>query len=259
MKEEPVSEYPMRINKYLARKGIATRRDADELITRERVLINGRIAGLGDKVLETDDVEVRASKRSTKEGVSGLKKNFYYAYNKPRGITTPQRQSRENENDDDDTDDGQDLPSEVAAQGLFPVGRLDKGSHGLMILTNDGRITDRLLNPDKAHEKEYVVKTKLPLRESFRKHMEEGVDIEGYLTKPATVELRGDTTFAITLTEGKKHQIRRMVVSMHNEVVDLKRSRILNIKLGTLKAGELRAIEGKELETFLQSLGLVGG
>ncbi|MDB5244947.1 MAG: rsuA [Parcubacteria group bacterium] len=245
----------MRINKYLARQGIATRRDADELITRERVLINGRIAGLGDKVLETDSVEVRASKRSTKEGVQGLKKNYYFAYNKPRGITTPQRGS----DTEDDESDMQNLPEEVASLGLFPVGRLDKGSHGLMILTNDGRITDRLLNPDKAHEKEYVVKTKLPLRDSFRKHMEEGVDIEGYLTKPAKVELRGDTSFAITLTEGKKHQIRRMVVAMHNEVLDLKRSRILNIKLGPLKAGELRPIEGKELETFLQSLALAAG
>ncbi|MEO6536632.1 MAG: pseudouridine synthase [Candidatus Paceibacterota bacterium] len=252
----PENEYPMRINKYLARQGIATRRDADELITRERVLINGRIAALGDRVLETDHVEVRASKRSTKEGVQGLKKHYYFAYNKPRGITTPQRQS--NGNDDED-DDMQDLPEEVAQFGLFPVGRLDKGSHGLMILTNDGRITDRLLNPEKAHEKEYVVKTKLPLRESFRKHMEEGVDIEGYLTKPAKVELRGDTSFAITLTEGKKHQIRRMVVAMHNEVVDLKRSRILNIKLGTLKAGELRAIEDKELQTFLTTLSLAAG
>ncbi|CAN5698606.1 hypothetical protein BH11PAT2_BH11PAT2_05190 [soil metagenome] len=256
MKEEVVSEYPMRINKYLARQGIATRRDADELITRERVLINGRIAGLGDKVLETDSVEVRASKRSTKEGVQGLKKHYYFAYNKPRGKTTPQRGVRDT--DDDDAEDMQNLPKEVADLGLFPVGRLDKGSHGLMILTNDGRITDRLLNPDKAHDKEYVVKTKLPLRDSFRAHMEEGVDIEGYLTKPAKVELRGDTTFAITLTEGKKHQIRRMVVAMHNEVLDLKRSRILNIKLGTLKAGELRPIEGKELEDFLKSLALVG-
>ncbi len=246
----------MRINKYLARQGIATRRDADELISRERVLINGRIAGLGDKVLETDNVEVRASKRSTKEGVQGLKKHYYFAYNKPRGITTPQRGGNDS---DDDESDMQNLPDEVSQLGLFPVGRLDKGSHGLMILTNDGRITDRLLNPEKAHEKEYVVKTKLPLRDSFRKHMEEGVDIEGYLTKPAQVELRGDTTFAITLTEGKKHQIRRMVVAMHNEVLDLKRSRILNIKLGTLKAGELRAIEGKELSTFLTSLGLAAG
>jgi 23S rRNA pseudouridine2604 synthase len=256
MKEETASEYPMRINKYLARKGIATRRDADELITRERVLINGRIAGLGDKVLETDSVEVRASKRSTKEGVQGLKKHYYFAYNKPRGITTPQRGAKDT---DDDESDMQNLPEEVASLGLFPVGRLDKGSHGLMILTNDGRITDRLLNPEKAHEKEYVVKTKLPLRDSFRTHMEEGVDIEGYLTKPAEVELRGDTTFAITLTEGKKHQIRRMVVAMHNEVLDLKRSRILNIKLGSLKAGELRPIEGQELQTFLTSLSLAAG
>ncbi|MES2225205.1 MAG: pseudouridine synthase [Patescibacteria group bacterium] len=251
MKERtaPESEYPMRINKYLARKGIATRRDADELIARERVLVNGRVAGLGDKVLESDIVEVRASARGSKHAP---KQNKYYAYNKPRGAITMQRQGSE----DDDSDAGPDLPQEVAGEGLFPVGRLDKGSHGLMILTNDGRITDRLLNPDKAHDKEYLVRTKLPLRDSFAKHMEAGVDIEGYITRPAKVEVRGENSFSITLTEGKKHQIRRMVVAMHNEVVDLKRTRILNIKLGSLKASELRSIEGAELATFLDLLGL---
>jgi 23S rRNA pseudouridine2604 synthase len=136
------------------------------------------------------------------------------------------------------------------------VGRLDKDSHGLIILTNDGRITDRLLNPNAAHDKEYIVKTKYPLRDSFRTHMEAGVDIEGYMTKPAKVKILGEKSFAITLTEGKKHQVRRMVVAMHNEVEDLKRSRVLNIKIGKLNAGDFRTIEGEELKEFLKALGL---
>lgn len=240
--EHEESEYPMRLNKYLARKGIATRRDADVLIEKGRVLVNGKKAQVGMKVSETDSVEVGKSGRS-------VKKLFYIAYHKPRGVITHSPQ--EGEDDIVST-----LPRELRTMGLFPVGRLDKDSYGLIILTNDGRITDRLLNPSAAHDKEYLVKTKLPLRDSFRTHMEAGVDIEGYQTKPAKVRITGEKSFAITLTEGKKHQIRRMVVAMHNEVVDLKRTRILNIRLGTLKGGQARSIDGEELQAFLESIGL---
>ena len=231
----------MRLNKYLAARGYATRRDADELITRGRILVNGRVAELGEKINADDVVEVRQGKRS-KKGY------LYYAYNKPRGVVS--HSPTEGEKDIRDS-----LPK-LAEEGVFPVGRLDKDSHGLIILTNDGRITDRLLNPDREHDKEYVVRTKLPLRSSFKKHMEAGVLIEGYQTRPAKVRVLGEKTFSITLTEGKKHQVRRMVVAMHNEVEDLKRSRILNIRLGNLKKGELRAIEGEELSEFLARLGL---
>jgi len=238
MQEE--NTFPMRINKYLALQGISTRRGADELIEKRRITLNGRIAVLGDKVQEGDRVEIISGKRP--------QKYLYFAYNKPRGVITHSPQGEETSIDE--------AVPELSAQGVFPVGRLDKDSHGLIILTNDGRITDRLLNPNTEHEKEYVVKTKLPLRDSFEKHMEAGVDIEGYQTKPTKVQILGEKTFAITLTEGKKHQVRRMVVAMHNEVTDLKRTRVLNIKLGKLNAGEFRAIEGKELETFLKELGL---
>ena len=236
------SEYPMRINKYLARKGIATRRAGDELVAKERVLINGRIAAIGDKVLETDEVTVRSSR--------GPKKKFlYFAFNKPRGVITHSPQGEEIEIKET-------LPKEFQGKGLFPVGRLDKDSHGLLILTNDGRVTDRLLNPNRDHEKEYVVRSKLMLRPSFKKHMEDGVDIEGYRTMPTRVKMLSERTFSIALKEGKKHQIRRMVVALHNEVDDLQRVRILNIKLGTLKKGGVRAIEGNTLHEFLVSLGL---
>ncbi len=236
-------EYPMRINKYLARKGLATRKAADELIIKERVLINGAIATLGDRVLETDEVSIRA-------GRGPKQQHFYYAYNKPRGVITHSPQGEEIEVQET-------LPTEAKEKGLFPVGRLDKDSHGLLLLTNDGRITDRLLSPGRAHEKEYAVRVKFPLRASFKTNMEAGVDIEGYQTLPAKIKGMGEKSFSIVLTEGKKHQIRRMVVAMHNEVDDLKRVRILNIKIGTLGKGALREIVGAEQQEFLKLLGLV--
>jgi 23S rRNA pseudouridine2604 synthase len=212
----------MRINKYLADKKISTRRGADELIKEKKVFINGKLAVLGSQVNETDIVEVRGAKE---------KEYKYFAYNKPIGIET--NSPREN---------------------LFPLGRLDKASHGLLILTNDGRITDQLLNPKYFHEKEYVVKTSNKLRSSFKQKMEAGVNIEGYLTKKCKVQIINDFTFRIILTEGKKHQIRRMCSALFQEVADLKREKIMNIKLGNLKPNTFREIKDAELSLFLKSL-----
>lgn len=229
----------MRINKFLAREGHATRRGADDLIRSGRVLLNGRVARLGDKVESGDDVSVKQPKR--KRG------HRYVAYHKPRGVVT--HSAHEGDSDIADV-----IPPEL--EGLFPVGRLDKDSYGLIILTDDGRITERLLSPEAEHEKEYAVRTKNRLRSNFKERMEEGVFIEGYRTKPCRVRVTGEHSFTITLIEGKKHQIRRMVVALFNEVDDLKRIRIMNIRMGPLKAGEFRAIEGPELAEFLSALGL---
>ena len=226
----------MRINKYLAHKGIATRREADLLIEKGLVFVNGKKAELGQSVEETDKVEVRNRKQ---------KEYVYLAYNKPTGIVTHSSQY-----------DEQEIKDVLNIKDVFPVGRLDKNSHGLIILTNDGRITDRLLNPAFEHEKEYEVTTKDRLRSSFKEKMEQGVSIEGYKTKPVKIELLGENKFRITLTEGKRHQIRRMVVALFNEVTGLKRTRVLNIKLKNLKPGEYRPIEGKELKDFLKQLNL---
>lgn len=222
-----MSDFPIRINKYLAQKGYATRRGADVIIEKGIVFINEKKAALGDKVNETDTVRVETPKLMQK-------KYIYLAYNKPKGLAT----------------------EDIKKKGVFPMGRLDKDSHGLIILTNDGRITDRLLNPERSHDKEYLVKTARPLRPSFEKHMSSGVDIGDYVTRPCKVDRISDTSFAITLTEGKKHQIRRMCVALHQDVVDLKRTRIMNIKLGSLKENQNREITGKELLTFLKMLGL---
>ncbi len=240
MTKAPSSTFPMRINKFLAHNGHATRRDADALITKGFVYINGKKAELGDKVQESDEIEVRTrTKRSY----------IYLAFNKPKGVVTLAEARG-------DTDVIAMLPSDLQRLHLFPLGRLDKSSSGLILLTNDGRITDRLLNPDRDHEKTYEVTTKLPLRPSFAEHMAKGVSIEGYRTRPTKVQVISETRFRITLTEGKKHQIRRMVVAMHNEVKDLKRISIMNVKLGSLPAGEYRRLEGKELATFLEALGV---
>lgn len=233
--------YPMRINKYLAQKGHATRREADALVEKKAVLINGRIAQVGDKIEENDVVEVR---RNVRPG-----RYTYLAFNKPVDVDTHQ-EATGSENILDS------LPPEVKQLKLFPIGRLDKASHGLIILTNDGRITDRLLNPDHAHEKTYEVRTKQPLRATFKENMQQGVLIEGYMTRPARVNILGEKAFRIVLTEGKSHQIRRMVSALHNEVADLRRMSIMNIKIGALKAGAFRPIEGDELSEFLHALGL---
>lgn len=223
MTEKIDSKVSVRINKYLALQKISTRRGADELIKAKKVFINGKFAVLGSKVTEKDKVEVKGAEK---------KEYKYFAYNKPAGIETDSPEA-----------------------GLFPLGRLDKASHGLLIVTNDGRITDQLLNPKFAHEKEYVVRTLNRLRSSFKAKMEAGVNIEGYQTKKCKVKIIDENNFRITLTEGKKHQIRRMCSALFQEVADLKRERIMNIKLGTLKKGGLREIKGEELATFLKSIG----
>ncbi|MEI7810016.1 MAG: pseudouridine synthase [bacterium] len=235
-----MDEFPMRINKYLAYKNISTRRGADELIEKGQVFINGKKALLGSKVNETDKVEVRNGKTPTKKLV-------YYAYNKPVNVIT-------HSPSDEEKDIKENIKDKNIPKDIFPIGRLDKNSHGLMILTNDGRITDKLLNPKYVHEKEYTVKTKNKLRSSFKQKMENGVNIEGYITQKCKVIIVNDFTFRIILSEGKKHQIRRMCSALFQEVQDLKRNRIMNIKLGPLKSGGFREITGKELETFLKDI-----
>ncbi len=228
----------IRINKYMAMKGLCSRREADALIKAGRVKLNGRPAVLGDKVGEGDEVTL---------GGGAPKSNLVYvAYNKPVGIVTHSPVEGEQEIND--------ILS--IKEKVYPLGRLDKASHGLIILTNDGRMTDKLLNPKYYHEKEYVVKTLEPLRESTARKLSAGLRIEEDFTKPARVKQLGPNAFSITLTEGKRHQIRRMCAALGLSVLDLKRTRIMNINLGKLKEGEHRYLAGGELSEFLGSLGI---
>jgi 23S rRNA pseudouridine2604 synthase len=235
-------EFPMRINKYLAHRKYSTRRGADALIEAGKVRINGKLAQLGDKVTENDKVVV------DQKAVDDItKKHVYFAFNKPIGVVThsPQR--------------GEKSIEHVSGLGsrVFPIGRLDKDSHGLIILTSDGRVTEALLHPDKEHEKEYRVRVDKPLSEHFFTQMAKGVKIEDYITKKAKLDGEpGSKTFSIIISEGKKHQIRRMVTALGYKVEDLKRTRVANIEIGELKPGEKRQITGKELQAFLKGLGL---
>lgn len=229
--------YPMRINKYLAHKGLATRTGVDELIKSNKILINGVIAKLGDKVKETDKVEVR--------GVHN-KKYIYLAYNKGMGVVSTNPQG----------DEKSIMDNIKMSEKIFPIGRLDKESHGLIILTNDGRVTDRLLSPDKNHEKEYLVKLDRKYTPGFVRNMQEGVNLTDGITKPAKVEEVDDIRFKLTLTEGRNRQIRRMAEKLGFTVRDLQRIRIQNIELDKLPLNSYREIKGDEKAEFLKSIGL---
>ena len=228
-----MEKYPIRINKYLALQKICSRKEADFLIGQKKVKINGRPAVLGDKVQESDKVTVE----------NFNKEMIYLAFNKPEGVLTYSPDKKEL--------DIQKLLGK--GKKLFPIGRLDKDSSGIIVLTNDGRITDRLLNPKYEHEKEYVVQVNQGITADFIKNMAKGVRLDdGYVTKPCTIKRIEKKIFSIVLTEGKKRQIRRMCGALGYGVVKLERTRFLNIKTNGLKPGEFRNIKGAELEEFLR-------
>ena len=232
-------QFPIRINRYLALKGLATRRGADELVSAGLVRLNGEKAKLGDQVKETDTVEVEKGKKSSE------KKLVYIAYYKPRGIITHSPQ------------EGEQAIGDIAGfPGTFPIGRLDKASEGLIILTNDGRITERLLHPRFAHEKEYTVTVREEVLPAVRKILEEGVKSDNEWLKAKKVTLSGAHTLIIVLTQGKKHQIRRMLDGVRLTVEKLVRTRIMGVYVGALKPGKARFLEDKAKKAFLDSLDL---
>lgn len=230
-------EYPIRINRYLFLKNYCSRREADRLIEQGKVFINGTPAVLGQKVTADDAVTL------AKEAANRTYE--YYLYNKPRGIVShnPQR-------DEQSIEDVSGLGTSVS-----PVGRLDKDSHGLMLLTNDGRIVNALLHPDYAHEREYEVCVDKYVKESDLKKFGKGVSIEGYMTKPAGVERIDETSFSLTLTEGKKHQIRRMCAALGYQVVDLKRVRMMHLPLD-VEDGKYRPLSDTEQAALLAIAGV---
>ena len=231
--------YPIRINKYLALNNYSTRVGGDELVKKGLVFINGRKAILGDKVYEDDEVKVN-QKGSKKEYV-------YYAYNKNVNVST-----------NPDTASKDILKVTKFPVRVFTVGRLDKDSHGLILMTNDGRVTDRLLSPQYVHEKEYIVKVEPNFSDKFIELMSKGVHFDKFISRKCKVwrDKNSNNTFHIILTEGKKRQIRRMCEALHHKVVDLKRIRIMNVELGKIMYGEFREIKGEELDELLKALKL---
>lgn len=232
--------FPIRINRYLALKGFATRKGADDLVRAGLVRIDGKKADLGDKVERADQVVevLRDRKRPTKRYV-------YIAYYKPRGIVThsPKR--------------GEKAIGEVTRHpGTFPVGRLDKASEGLMILTNDGRVTERMLHPRFNHEKEYVVTVREHVPAIIKEKLEAGVVSERQKLTAKSVTVTGPNSLTIVLTEGKKHQIRRMLSEVRLTVESLKRVRIMDLYLGSLRPGQSRVLHGVARQSFLESIDL---
>ncbi len=231
----------IRINKYLADQHIASRREADELVRSGRVLVNGTPATLGQRVTAADTVTLTGS----------TPRKTYLAYYKGRGIITHSPASGE-------VDIATRLQQDYGLTHIHPIGRLDKDSEGLMLLSDDGRLTGPLLDPENGHEKEYEVVVDKPLTGMAAKIMAHGVDIEGYRTKPAVVvpHERVQTKFNLIITEGKKHQIRRMCAALGYQVQSLKRVRILHITLGTLKPNQFRKLTKPEIATLLATLGV---
>jgi len=222
-----------RINKYLSEVGFCSRRAADKLIEEGKVTINGDITEIGSKVEEGDQVEVEGQKiiKSTKQ------KNIYLAFNKPTGIvcTTDRRVEPDN------VIDFINYPKRI-----FPIGRLDKPSEGLIFLTNDGDIVNKILRARNNHEKEYIVSVNRPINKDFIQSMSNGVKILDTITKNCFVKQLGQKTFKIILTQGLNRQIRRMCESLGYRVKSLKRIRIMNIKLD-VPTGKYRELTKEEL------------
>ncbi len=222
-----------RINKYLSEAGYCSRRVADKLIQAGKVTINGKIPEIGSKVEEGDQVEVEGQKieKSIKQ------KNIYLAFNKPIGIVCTTDQEVELDNIIDYIK----YPTRI-----FPIGRLDKLSQGLIFLTNDGDIVNKILRARNNHEKEYIVDLNRPINKDFIQRMSNGVEILDTITKNCFVKQLGQKKFKIILTQGLNRQIRRMCESLGYKVKSLKRVRIMNIKLD-VPIGKYREFTNEEL------------
>ncbi|MGG1631728.1 23S rRNA pseudouridine(2604) synthase RluF [Rossellomorea sp. NRS-1567] len=228
----------MRINKYISEAGKASRRGADKLITEGRVTINGKIAKIGDQVNPGDDVKVSGAP------VRVARNNVYIALNKPVGITSTTEKGVK----------GNIVDLVNHPLRIFNIGRLDKDSDGLILLTNDGDIVNEILRAENQHEKEYIVTVDRPISEDFLKQMSEGVKILGTKTLPCKVEQVSKYVFQITLTQGLNRQIRRMCEALGYEVYRLQRTRIMNIQLGNLPVGQWRDLSKKEKARLFQDL-----
>lgn len=221
-----------RINKYLSEIGYCSRRVADKFIEEGRVTINGKIPEMGTKVLEGDEVRVDG------ELVAPPKEDFIYiAFNKPIGIVCTTDVKTEKNNIIDFI---------KHPKRIFPIGRLDKPSEGLIFLTNDGDMVNKILRAGNQHEKEYLVKVNKPLTSEFIEKMGNGIPILGTVTRKCKIKQCSEDEFIITLTEGLNRQIRRMCEYLGYEVKKLKRTRIMSVKLD-LPTGKWRYLTPKEI------------
>ena len=227
-----------RLNKYIADSGYCSRREADRLISEGRVRLDGRVGALGDRVQPGMAVTVDG-KPLTGEG-----EKVYLLLNKPRGIVC--------------TADPREPMNVVDYLGyplrVFPVGRLDKDSEGLLLLTSDGEIVNRMLRAAGGHEKEYEVQVDQPVTPDFVRRMSEGVPILDTVTLPCRVRRTGERSFNIVLVQGLNRQIRRMCEALGFNVTRLRRVRIMNLRLGRLQPGQWRAVTEDELNGLMERL-----
>lgn len=222
----------VRLNKYISESGFCSRREADKLIESGVVTIDGVKATMGTKVLKGQKVKVNGKLISKDEDL------VYIVLNKPVGITCTTEHKVK----------GNIVDFVNHKKRIFPIGRLDKDSQGLILMTNDGDIVNKILRAGNNHEKEYIVTVNKPINEEFVRRMSNGIRILGQVTKKCYVKKEGNNTFRIILTQGLNRQIRRMCEALGYEVVKLKRIRIMNINLGELKIGEWRDLTYKELK-----------
>lgn len=228
----------MRINKFLSAAGIVSRRGADKWIEDGRITINGELAELGSRVNEEDDVRVDG------KPVQLETEHVYIALNKPVGITSTTERHIE----------GNVVDFVNHPLRIFHIGRLDKDSNGLLLLTNDGDIVNEILREEHGHEKEYIVTVDKPITKEFIRKMESGVEILDTVTKPCKVRQLGPRKFNITLTQGLNRQIRRMCSALGYHVRTLQRTRVLNIHLGDLPIGQWRDLTKKERDELFNIL-----
>ena len=234
-------EEGVRLNKFLSEAGAASRRGSDRMIGEGRVTIDGRTAVLGDKVFPGNMVCVDGKE------VERVKEDIILAFYKPAGIT-----STSDPNDEDNVIDFIGYPKRI-----FSIGRLDKDSEGLLLMTNNGDLADRIMRSKNEHEKEYIVRVNKNITDEFISKMSGGVLLDdGRLTKRCFVETLGPREFRIILKQGLNRQIRRMCEQLGYEVKNLKRTRVVNITLGDLKEGRYRDISKKEREELYEHLGL---
>ncbi|QQD20536.1 23S rRNA pseudouridine(2604) synthase RluF [Oceanospirillaceae bacterium ASx5O] len=224
----------IRLNKHISDTGICSRREADEFIEQRRVTVNGQVADNGVQVFPGDEVMVDGKRLRAKPQA------VYLVYNKPVGITCTTDQSVP----------GNIIDAVRYRQRIFPIGRLDKPSEGLILLTNDGDIVNRILRAGNAHEKEYVVTVNRPFDEAFLKRMSGGLPILGTRTLPCKIRRINATTFNIILTQGLNRQIRRMTEFLGYNVTRLIRVRLMNIRLTGLKAGQWRELTRAEMDVI---------
>ena len=228
----------MRINKFISEAGQASRRGADKLITEGRVTINGKRATIGSQVEPGDDVRVNGNQLFV------ARNNVYIALNKPVGITSTTEKGVK----------GNIVDLVNHPFRVFHIGRLDKDSEGLILLTNDGDIVNEILRSENQHEKEYVVSVDRPITPEFLKQMSEGVKILDTVTLPCKVEQLSKYDFKIILTQGLNRQIRRMCEELGYNVYRLQRIRIMNIQLDNLPVGQWRYLSKKEKAQLFQAL-----